>query len=288
MYKVSVIICVFNEENCIIQALRSLWQNNLYPETEIIIVDDCSTNKYTIRLLALLEKHSRVQVIRSDENKGLSNSRNLGFLNASTNYILPLDADDVFPPGAIDDIYETFLNNQDSDFIVGNYLLHETDSQKTQLIDCSTIASGTQIDIAKLAADWKLLGTSPCKKTAWEKVAGYSLKYSYSIQDVDFWIRILLNNHKGFYLNKTIYTWNKSSTGMNMSFDRIDMIKLLEDHSKFYLLNFTKKNLYNKIFEAYYPYKQKPVIVSLGKKYFFHLKAINKVRFFYILIKNNS
>jgi glycosyltransferase involved in cell wall biosynthesis len=286
MYKVTVIICVFNEEASIMQALRSLYQNKLYPETEIIIVDDCSTNKYTIRLLTLLEKYSRVLIIKSIENKGLSNSRNLGFLSANTNYILPLDADDIFPPGAIDDIYQTFLCNHNADFIVGNYLLRDIDSEETKLVDCSTIATASKIDITKLATEWKLLGTSPCKKTVWQKVQGYDLKYSYSVQDVDFWIRVLLDKHQGVYLDKPIYVWNKSATGMNTNFDRMAMVKLLEDHPEFYLLNFTKKYLYNKIFEAYYPYKQGSLILSIGKKYFFYLKSINKVRFFFILITN--
>lgn len=278
MYKLSVIICLFNEELCLITALRSLYLNKIHKQTEVIIIDDCSTNPVTLRLLSLLEKFTTYKVIRSKQNLGLSNSRNLGFENATTPYVLPLDADDVFPERALDNIYKTFVENLDFDFIAGNYYLKDVQSGKTQVVDCSNIAISNTVDIKKLAADWKLLGTSPCKKATWQKIGGYNLKYSYSIQDVDFWIRVLSGGSKGFYLNQPIYTWNRSVTGMNMNFDRLDMIKLIEDHREFYLLNNSAAELDNKVFEAYYPYKQKSVLLPLGKLSFARLKAVNKLR----------
>jgi glycosyltransferase involved in cell wall biosynthesis len=204
MYKLSVIICVFNEEVCLIDALRSLYHNDIYKQTEVIVIDDCSTNPVTLRLLQLLARFTTYKVIQSRQNLGLSNSRNLGFANATTPYVLPLDADDVFPEHAIDDIYTAFTQNPDFDFIVGNYYLNDVQSGQTQVVDCSTITTAGTIDVKKLGIDWKLLGTSPCKKATWEKVGGYNLKYSYSVQDVDFWIRVITSGSKGFYLNKPV------------------------------------------------------------------------------------
>jgi glycosyltransferase involved in cell wall biosynthesis len=278
MFKLSVIICVFNEEMCLIEALRSLYDNDIYKQTEVIIIDDCSTNPVTLRLLQLLAKHTKYNVIYSQQNLGLSNSRNIGFANATTPYILPLDADDIFPEHAIDDIYTAFTQNPGFDFLVGNYYLNDVQTGQTHVVDCSGITTAGTVDIKKLGIDWKLLGTSPCKKAAWEKVGGYNLKYSYSVQDVDFWIRVITSGNQGFYLSKPIYTWNKSVTGMNMSFNRLDMVKLMEDHREFYLLNNTAANLDNRIFEAYYPYKQKSVLLPLGKKSFWRLRPVNKLR----------
>jgi hypothetical protein len=71
---------------------------------------------------------------------------------------------------------------------------------------------------------------------------------------------------------------------MNMNFNRLDMVKLMEDHREFYLLNNTATSLDNRIFEAYYPYKQKKVLLPLAKKSFLRLKPVNKLRLisFYI------
>jgi len=279
VYKLTVVICVFNEDMCLLNALRSLYHNKIYTQTEVIIVDDCSTNLTTLRLLQLIEKFSRHKIIRSQQNLGLSNSRNLGFKNALTPYILPLDADDVFPRGTLDGIYTAFTTNPGFDFIVGNYYLKDVQSGETKIVDCSSIATSNVVDIKKLSVDWKLLGTSPCKKIAWEKVGGYNLKYSYSVQDVDFWINVLQSGSKGLYLDNLIYIWNRSATGMNVNFDRLDMIKLLEDHQEFYLLTWQNSYLCNKIFEGYYPYKQKKALLPFAKKNFQYLNIKNKLRF---------
>jgi glycosyltransferase involved in cell wall biosynthesis len=285
-YKLSVLICVFNEEKAILNALRSLIDNKIYGQAEVLLVDDHSTNPVTLRILNLLEKFTSFKIIRSNKNLGLSNSRNLGFLNATTEYVLPLDADDTFPPGTLDVVYQTFTNYNEIDFIVGNYYLNNTDDNNCQLVDCSDLATNGLIDKKKLLVEWKLLGTSPCKKSTWVNAGGYALKYSYSVQDVDYWIRALMLNAKGLYLNEALYTWNRSSKGMNYNFDRLDMFKLMDEHRDFYLLNTTQAELDNKVFEAYYPYKQKEVLIPFCKKHFFHLNNLNKLRAIYFGVKN--
>lgn len=286
MFKLTVVICVFNEEITIIEALRSLYENETYNDTEIIIVDDFSENEVTKTLLIRLEKFTRVKLIRSQENMGLSYSRNLGFEHATTNYIFPLDADDTLPPNTLDVVYNTFLSNPNIDFIAGDYSIIDLEKSETQLIDCNSLSTNGLVDVVKLSKHWALLGTSPCKKSAWAKVGGYNLKYSYTVQDVDFWIRIMQSGCIGKYINKSIYTWNKSAQGMNAKFDRFEMVKLLEDHPNFYLLSQSKKQLYNTIFESHYPYKQLKTLLKLGKKYFFWLKPINKLRFTSIIGKS--
>lgn len=284
-YKVSVVICVFNEGRKLLDALRSLCANKIIEQTEVIIVDDCSTDPETRRLLTLLTKHTRYHIVCSPVNLGLSHSRNLGFENASTPYVLPLDADDTFPPEAIDIIYQAFLDHPEAGFIAGNYLLNKPGKNQATVVDCSMIATNELIDIKKLAGHWSLLGTSPCKKATWELVNGYALKYSYSVQDVDFWIRVLKKGIIGHYLDQIIYSWNQSASGMNMNFDRIDMTRLLEDHRDFYRLIYTDHYVNNAIFEAYYPYKEPDVLMAVGKKYFFQLRPINKLRTIAFFIK---
>lgn len=285
MHKITVIVCVYNETESLIQALRSLYKNNIYAQTEIIIIDDHSTNPITIRILNLLQRFTRYRFFFSKENLGLSNSRNIGFDQATTAYVLPLDADDILPPSTLDKVFHAFENNPDIDFIVGNYVLKNVDTDETSLVDCKTIATNNIIDIKKLAMDWKLLGTSPCRKIVWERVGGYSLKYSYSVQDVDFWIRVLKTGNKGLYLEDTIYLWNRSLNGMNSTYNRVDSIELLDDHEDFYLLSNSANDLYNKIFEGHYPYKQQKKLTDLGKRFFFNLTIINKLRLINFLVR---
>ncbi|RZK51637.1 MAG: glycosyltransferase family 2 protein, partial [Pedobacter sp.] len=280
---ITVIICVYNEEYSILNALRSLRNNDIYSQTEIILIDDHSTNLVTIRILNLLTKFTQIKLIKSEKNLGLSNSRNLGFSNANTDYIFPLDADDTFPPQALDMVYQEFVNDPNIDFVAGDYETIDIETNEVKQINCYSVSTENYIDQKKLANDWKLLGTSPCKKSTWVKNGGYNLKYSYTVQDVDFWIRILKNKGVGKYINKKVYKWHKSNQGMNAQFNRFEMIKLLEDHTDFYQLTMSKREIYNKIFEAHYPYKKAITLIKIGKTHFLKLRLINQLRFISIL-----
>ncbi|TCD07735.1 glycosyltransferase family 2 protein [Pedobacter frigidisoli] len=288
MYKLTAIICVFNEERSLITALRSLRMNKIYHETEIILIDDFSTNVFTRKLLKRIAKFTRAKVLYSIKNEGLSHSRNLGFSNASSPYVVPIDADDILPDGALDDINECFIANPDADFIFGNYQVESHEGLESKLVSCSDICTNGIINSQKLAANWKLLGTSPCKKATWEAIGGYSMKYSYSVQDVDFWIRVMQRGFKGVYTDKCIYIWNRSEKGMNMTFDRIFMTELLNDHQSFYSLILPRRVLVNKIFEGYYPYKQSEILLPFAHENLFQLQFKNLLRVFYFLISHHT
>lgn len=88
---VTVIVPVFNEEDCIKDCLLSLLRQNFKP-LEIIVVDDGSTDNS----VAVCE-NLKVKVIKED-HKGMGAARNLGAFNAKGNLLALLDADMVFAP----------------------------------------------------------------------------------------------------------------------------------------------------------------------------------------------
>ena len=101
--QVSVIVPVYNTEsylgNCIESILK---QKNV--ELEIIFINDGSSDGS----LDLLEQHaakdSRIRIV-SQDNSGLSASRNLGISLARGEYLLFVDSDDALAEGAIDRLY---------------------------------------------------------------------------------------------------------------------------------------------------------------------------------------
>ena len=86
--KVSVIIPVYNGEKYIAQCIENVLYQT-YKEIEIIVIDDGSTDN-----TAAIAKQYPVQVI-SQENQGLSASRNRGIEVASGEYIHFMDVDDL-------------------------------------------------------------------------------------------------------------------------------------------------------------------------------------------------
>lgn len=69
-------------------------------DLEIIIVDDCSPN--STNDLCSEGLHARASLLRTDTNRGAGAARNLGLSQASGDWILFADSDDIFVSGAFD------------------------------------------------------------------------------------------------------------------------------------------------------------------------------------------
>ena len=86
----SVVIPLYNKENCIRKTLESV-KKQRFKDYEVIVVDDGSTD----RSLEEAEKMKceNISIIRQ-QNQGVSVARNTGILHAQGEYIAFLDADD--------------------------------------------------------------------------------------------------------------------------------------------------------------------------------------------------
>jgi len=88
--RLSVIIPCFNDGHFLDEAVESVL-NYIEQPVEIIIVNDGSTDPFTLTILERL-KGETVKVL-SHKNHGLAYSRNRGISEATGKYILPLDSD---------------------------------------------------------------------------------------------------------------------------------------------------------------------------------------------------
>lgn len=98
---VSIIIPVYNAEDTIEIAINSLL-NQTWTNTEIIIVDDCSTDSTKSIIDRLAIKHSKIKFLNQEKNHGAYAARNLGLSIAKGYYITTHDADDWSHPQKIE------------------------------------------------------------------------------------------------------------------------------------------------------------------------------------------
>jgi glycosyltransferase involved in cell wall biosynthesis len=94
--KVSVIMPVFNRQDFIGTALRSLVHQRDAAELDVIVVDDGSTDGTTDVVTAFAKREPCIRLVKQ-ENRGISNARNTGIkhLFADTELVTFLDSDDV-------------------------------------------------------------------------------------------------------------------------------------------------------------------------------------------------
>jgi glycosyltransferase involved in cell wall biosynthesis len=102
---VSVLIPHYNQARFLGECVNSVWAQT-YPNVEIVVVDDCSTEHDTAAVLAELEEQDDVTVLRLERNGGPSRARNRGLEHCSGRYVLPLDADNQLLPEAIEILVE--------------------------------------------------------------------------------------------------------------------------------------------------------------------------------------
>lgn len=95
---VSVVAPCFNAEKYLEEALRSIYEQD-YPNFEVIIVDDGSTdNSYA--MLEQLQKVHGFQLYRQ-QNQGVSAALNFGLQHARGDYVATPDLDDIMLPHSL-------------------------------------------------------------------------------------------------------------------------------------------------------------------------------------------
>lgn len=100
MKKVSIIVPVYNMEDCIERGVKSI-TNQTYENLEIIIIDDGSKDKSYLKCLAEADKDRRIAVFGKN-NQGPASARNLGLRKATGDYVYFFDIDDILMPNAIE------------------------------------------------------------------------------------------------------------------------------------------------------------------------------------------
>lgn len=98
MYRLSIIVPVFNVENFVINCLNSLYEQNIpNDEFEVIVINDGSTDRSLELVEAFAQTYENMRVY-SQTNSGPSAARNYAIKRALGEYLLFVDSDDFLLP----------------------------------------------------------------------------------------------------------------------------------------------------------------------------------------------
>lgn len=101
---ISIIVPCYNASKYIGRCLNSLI-NQTYTNIEIICIDDKSTDSSLETCKVFAKKDSRIRLIKMEQNRGLSATRNLGVCETRGKYAAFVDADDWVAPDYLDTLY---------------------------------------------------------------------------------------------------------------------------------------------------------------------------------------
>ncbi|CAN1493742.1 WcaA Glycosyltransferases involved in cell wall biogenesis [Flavobacteriaceae bacterium] len=94
---VSIITPSFNSEKFIAGTIQSV-QNQTHQNWEMIIVDDCSSDRTVSVIQQFIKNDVRIRLFQLDKNSGAGIARETALSNAKGDYISFLDADDLWKP----------------------------------------------------------------------------------------------------------------------------------------------------------------------------------------------
>lgn len=110
---IEVVITSFNQGSMILEAVHSLCTQTSLPK-RIIIVDDGSTDEYSLNVLKTIEEDSSLSIpviINYQQNGGVSSARNAGIKKAEAPMVLVLDGDDKLEPTYIEYVSKLLHDN---------------------------------------------------------------------------------------------------------------------------------------------------------------------------------
>ncbi len=93
-------VATYNGERFLEAQLDSIVQQT-YPNLEVVVVDDCSTDTTATILSRYAERYSVIRVVINETNLGYVRNFEKGMLLATGDYIAPSDQDDIWHPDKI-------------------------------------------------------------------------------------------------------------------------------------------------------------------------------------------
>ncbi len=217
---VSVVLPVYNGERFISESIKSIL-NQSYQNIELIIVNDCSTDK-TEEIIKEFEKSDdRIRVIKNSSNLKLPKSLNVGFEQAKGSYYTWTSDDNMYMPNAIETMVSYLKDHPDISMVYSDY---------TNINEI-----GDSIDKAELQASKYLLVENVCGASFMytREIAEEVGKYDENLflaEDYDYWIRIS-SKGKIVHLPENLYFYRchqYSLTSKRKELVRIQTYKVLE------------------------------------------------------------
>jgi glycosyltransferase involved in cell wall biosynthesis len=162
-YKLSVIIPVFNEEKTIglvISRVAALPLN-----TEIVIVDDCSTDG-TRAVLSKLTDVPGLKIILKNENQGKGAALRTGLEHVTGDYIIVQDADLEYNPRDIPGILQPLLRDE-ADVVYGSRFIGEDQQDESWI---HRMGNAVLTGASNLLSGLRLTDMETCYKAFSKKV----------------------------------------------------------------------------------------------------------------------
>ena len=259
---VSIVLPTYNGKDFLKKSIDSCL-NQTYQNIELIIVNDCSTD--TTEQIILSYFDSRIKYIKNETNQRLPKSLNIGFINASGDYLTWTSDDNYFDSMAIEKMVSA-LEYQEVDLVCAPYFTID---------NCDVITGervvGKQTDVL---IDNVVKACFLYKKEVHEKLNGYNSAL-FLVEDYDFWIRAAFENFKFYQLIEKLYYYRFHDNSLTET-RRNDISKALYNLLKDHEVLFREKNKNEFLKAEFYLKLSNLALANKEKAFQYYKKALSK------------
>jgi len=203
---VSVYIPTKNRQALLATAIDSILQQT-YPNVEILVVDDGSTDNTFEFLTQLANKHNNIVIFKNEVSKGACAARNIAIKQANGEFVTGLDDDDVFLPSRI----ESLVSAYDDKYAFVCSSMYWDYGKKKRIID----AKEGGITLAQQLSYNEATSQVLVKKERVLSIGGFDEEFV-SCQDYDLWTRLLIKYGAAFRIATPSYIVNDTGSSERM------------------------------------------------------------------------
>ncbi len=178
---ISVILPTYNGERYLREAMESIL-NQTYAEIELIVVDDCSTDRTLEIVQDIAQKDARVKIYHNDRNLKLPRSLNEGFSKATGEYFTWTSDDNIYKKDALQKMLRVMQEDPAVDIVYA--LFDIIDSQG----NIKGAVTKEQCAISNIYGNNPVGACFLYKRQVHEKLNGYNPD-CFLVEDYDFWLR---------------------------------------------------------------------------------------------------
>ena len=181
---ISVIIPVYNVEKYIQRSIESI-QKQTYQNLQIIIVDDCSTDKTFPILEKIKNQDERIVLLKNETNSKIVHSLNYALKFAKGDYIARMDGDDISSNNRIEMLFNFLKENKEYSLVGSNvYTINES----SEIIGCNNFAISEKVIDKTLKYNSPILHIWLAHRKVYEQLKGY--RNIPGVEDYDFLLRM--------------------------------------------------------------------------------------------------
>lgn len=203
---VSIICLCYNHERFLSEALDSVI-GQTYPNIEIIVVDDVSTDGSVDIIQQYLQANPQIKFISTGYNRGNCAAFNMGWRSCSGDFVIDFATDDVLLPDRVEKQIAAFAQLDSSYGVVYTNAAYINDNSEFIDFHYKQNKDGRLISFAPSGYIFKELlqqyiicpPTMMMRRQVFEFLDGYDETLAY--EDFDFWIRSS-KKYQYFYLDQ--------------------------------------------------------------------------------------